>query len=69
MPNLASITIKVENKNKLAKENELIDNIVRKNKFKSISISIIIKIIIIWNQFFIKVRKYTGTTVKVTKKI
>ena len=57
MPNLASITIKVENRNRLPKEKELADNIVSKKKLKSINISIIIKIIIVWNQFFIKVKK------------
>ena len=57
IPNLASITIKVENRNKLPKEKELADNIVSKKKLKSINISIIIKIIIVWNQFFIKVKK------------
>ena len=40
-------------------ENELVDNIVSKKELKSTNISIIITIIIVWNQFFIKIKKYT----------
>ncbi len=56
-PRLASMTIKVENKNKKFKVNKFKQRVIVIRKIKSIIISKNIKIIIIWYQLFNKANK------------
>jgi hypothetical protein len=55
IPNLASMTIKLENKNTAFKENINILDQAKKKKACSINISIRIRIMITWCQFFIMI--------------